>query len=71
MGPLGLSLRKLIFTMRGFDLETYGRADLHTLSDEELKKILENWKKFLAERTNSTRIEFFSENVFICINNVS
>lgn len=40
MGPLGLSLRKLIFTMRGFDLETYGRADLHTLSDEELKNSL-------------------------------
>ena len=40
MGPLGLSLRKLMFTMRGFDFEAYGRADLQTLSDEELQNSL-------------------------------
>ncbi|MCL5018541.1 MAG: isoleucine--tRNA ligase [Candidatus Pacearchaeota archaeon] len=36
---------------------------LYISSDEELKKILDKWKNFIMERTNSTTIEFFPENV--------
>ena len=37
MGPLGLSLRHMLWTGRGFDFEGYLRANLNTLSNEELE----------------------------------
>ncbi|MBT7609409.1 MAG: hypothetical protein HN576_06620 [Bacteriovoracaceae bacterium] len=40
IGPLGLSLRKLLWTSKGFDLEAYGRIDLSSMSNEELKDSL-------------------------------
>jgi len=38
-------------------------VELSIFSDEELKGMLNNWKKYLMERTNSTKIEIFSANV--------
>jgi hypothetical protein len=40
MGPLGISMRYLAWTIREFDIEFYARADLNSLSDEELKNSL-------------------------------
>ena len=44
-------------------LKKENEIELYISSDEELKKILDKWKNFIMERTNSTTIEFFSENV--------
>ncbi|VVB83911.1 Isoleucine--tRNA ligase [uncultured archaeon] len=37
--------------------------ELSIFCDDELKKILEKWKTFIMNRTNSKKLEFFSENV--------
>jgi isoleucyl-tRNA synthetase len=37
--------------------------ELFIFSDDELKKILEKWKKYIMERTNSKKLEIFSGNV--------
>lgn len=44
-------------------LKKEDEIELYISCSEELKKILEKQKNFIAERTNSTRIEFFPENV--------
>jgi isoleucyl-tRNA synthetase len=37
--------------------------ELAIFSDEELKKMLEKWKKYLMERTNAKKLDIFSSNV--------
>jgi isoleucyl-tRNA synthetase len=37
--------------------------ELQIVCDDELKKMLEKWKKYLMERTNSKKLEIFSQNV--------
>ena len=37
--------------------------ELAIFCDEELKKMLEKWKKYLMERTNSKKLDIFSSNV--------
>ncbi len=44
-------------------LKKNGEIELFIFSDEELKKMLEKFRKFLMERTNSVKLEIFSENV--------
>jgi isoleucyl-tRNA synthetase len=39
------------------------KIELFIFTDDELKKMLEKFRKFLTERTNSFRLEIFSENV--------
>lgn len=38
-GPLGLSLRQLLNTWRGFDIEAYGEYSMYTFSDSDLKNV--------------------------------
>ncbi|MCF8060219.1 MAG: hypothetical protein K9K67_13040 [Bacteriovoracaceae bacterium] len=40
MGPLGISFRYLAWTVKEFDIELFGRADLNSLSNEELQNSL-------------------------------
>ncbi len=35
LGPIGLSLRSLVFTRRGFDAELFAKASINSISDEE------------------------------------
>ena len=44
-------------------LQKENKIELFIFSDEELKKMLEKFRKFLMERTNSVKLEIFSENV--------
>ncbi len=44
-------------------LNKENKIELSIFTDEELKKILEKWKEFILERTNSKKLEIFSENV--------
>jgi len=44
-------------------LKKTDEIELFIFSDDELKKILETWKKFIIERTNSKKLEFLSANV--------
>ena len=44
-------------------LKKENEIELFIFCDEELKNILDKWKKFIMERTNSEKLEFFSENV--------
>lgn len=63
LGPLGISLRKLVWTRRNFDVEMFGRANFNTLSDEELKNsaiIRDTYKLGITFATR--RDHFFIEN---------
>lgn len=63
MGPLGISLRKLVWTVRNFDIEFFGRASLNTLSNEELKTAITVRDVYRVGMTVSTqRNRFFIEN---------
>jgi hypothetical protein len=63
LGPLGLSLRKLIWTKRNFDIEMFGRANFNTLSDEELKSTALIRDTYRLGLTFATRRDhFFIEN---------
>jgi isoleucyl-tRNA synthetase len=44
-------------------LKKENEIELFIFSDDELKKMLEKFKKFIMERTNSKRLEFLSTNV--------
>ncbi|MDD5012537.1 MAG: isoleucine--tRNA ligase [Candidatus Nanoarchaeia archaeon] len=44
-------------------LKKENKIELSIFTDGELKKILDGWKNFIMERTNSVKLEFFSENV--------
>src|SRR4030042_6412073 len=44
-------------------LKKEDEIELSIFCDEDLKKMLEENKKFIMERTNSEKLEFFSENV--------
>ena len=44
-------------------LKKNDEIELFIFSDEELRKMLEKFRKFLMERTNSKQLEIFSENV--------
>jgi len=44
-------------------LKKENKIELFIFSDGELKNMLEKWKKYILERTNSTTLELFSENV--------
>ncbi len=44
-------------------LQKENKIELFIFSDDELRKMLEKFRKFLMERTNSAELEIFSENV--------
>lgn len=59
MGPLGISLRKLVWTRRNFDIEMFGRANFNTLSDEELKNAAIIRDTYKLGVTFATRRNYF------------
>ena len=54
--------RQVQASRKGLGLNKNEEVDTFILCENDLKKILENWKEFISERTNSKKVEFVTTN---------
>jgi isoleucyl-tRNA synthetase len=56
-------LRQIQAFRKELGMKKRDKIELFIFSDDELRKMLEKFREFIMERTNSEKLEFFSENV--------